>query len=414
MMTQGFLKTLSRPEFQALLQTFSCTGTEIVPFHRVRNRVLAEDLVAPEDLPTGRRSSMDGYALRAADSFGAGESSPAYLDCIRALEVNEFPDFALAPGQCSWIPTGGFLPAGADSVVMVEYTQEIGAGTIEVRQSVAPGENVMERGEDAAAGQPILTAGTRLRTQEVGLLAALGLIEVRVHRRPRVAILSTGDELVPVEATPAPGRIRDVNSYTVACLVEEAGGEPLPCGIVGDDLERLVRTLREALEQSDVVFLSGGSSKGTRDLTIAALERIPGTEILAHGVRISPGKPTILARAAGKAVVGLPGQVGSAQVVMTVLGQPFLRHLAGDRQSFAERLRPLRRARLSRNLESRQGREDFVRVRLEPAEGGLPLAQPVLGKSGLLRTLLQSDGLLVIPADVEGFREGQEVDVWIL
>jgi molybdopterin molybdotransferase len=200
----------------------------------------------------------------------------------------------------------------------------------------------------------------------------------------------------------------------VACLAEEAGGEAILCGIVGDDLERLVRALRGALEQSDVVFLSGGSSKGTRDHTIAALEQIPGTEILAHGVRISPGKPTILARAAGKAVVGLPGQVGSAQVVMTVLGQPFLRHLAGDLEAFAERLRPLRRASLARNLESRQGREDFVRVRLEPADGDLPLARPVLGKSGLLRTLLQSDGLLVIPADVEGFREGEDVDVWLL
>jgi molybdopterin molybdotransferase len=187
----------------------------------------------------------------------------------------------------------------------------------------------------------------------VGLLAALGLAEVRVRRRPRVAILSTGDELVPVEATPAPGRIRDVNSHTVACLAEDAGGEPLPFGIVGDDPERLVRALRGALEQSDVIFLSGGSSKGTRDHTITALERIPGTEILAHGVRISPGKPTILARVGEKAVVGLPGQVGSAQVVMTVLGQPFLLHLSGDREAFAERLRPLRRARLSRNLESR-------------------------------------------------------------
>jgi len=413
-MTQGFLKTLSRTEFQALLQTFAPTGVETVPFHRARSRVLAKNLISPEDLPTGRRSSMDGYALRAADSFGAGESSPAYLECIRTLEVNEFPDFALAPGQCAWIPTGGFLPESADSVVMVEYTQEIGAGTIEVRQSVAPGENVMEQGEDAAAGQQMLSAGSRLRTQEVGLLAALGLAEVRVHRRPRVAILSTGDELVPVEATPAPGRIRDVNSHTVACLVEEAGGEPIPGGIVGDNLERLVRALRAALEQSDVVFLSGGSSKGTRDHTIAALEKIPGTEILAHGVRISPGKPTILARASGKAVVGLPGQVGSAQVVMAVLGQPFLRHLAGDREAFGERLRPLRRARLARNLESRQGREDFVRVRLQPTDGDLPLAQPVLGKSGLLRTLLQSDGLIVIPADVEGFREGEQVDVWIL
>ncbi len=377
MTTQGFLETVSRAQFQEMLRSFAATATETVAFDRARGRVLAAELTAPEDLPTGRRSSMDGYALGAADSFGAGESSPAYLDCVRTLEVNEFPDFTLTAGQCAWIPTGGFLPAGADSVVMVEYTQEIGAGTIEVRQSVAPGENVMERGEDAAAGQPMLAAGTRLRTQEVGLLAALGLTEVRVHRRPRVAIVSTGDELVPVAAIPAPGRIRDVNSHTVACLAEEAGGQPFSCGIVGDDLAQLVQTLKEALAHSDVVFLSGGSSKGTRDHTLAALEQIPGTEILAHGVRISPGKPTILARAGDKAVIGLPGQVGSAQVVMAVLGQPFLRHLAGDRQAFSERLRPLRRARLARNLESRPGREDFVRVRLEPADG-----RPAPGATG--------------------------------
>jgi len=412
--TQEFLQTVSRAQFQDLLRTFSGVGTETVPFHRARGRVLATDLSAPEDLPPGRRSAMDGYALRAADTFGAGESSPAYLDCRHTLEVDAFPDFSLAAGQCAWIPTGGFLPEGADSVVMVEYTQDIGAGSIEIRQSVAPGENVMERGEDAAVGQPILAAGARLRTQEVGLLAALGLTEVTVRRRPRVAILSTGDELAPVTASPGPGRIRDVNSHTVACLVEEAGGDPLPCGIVGDDPQRLVRALRGALAESDAVFLSGGSSKGTRDHTLAALEQIPGAEILVHGVRISPGKPTILARTGDKAVIGLPGQVGSAQVVMAILGQPFLRHLAGDRQAFDERLWPWRRARLARNLESRPGREDFVRVRLAPAADGPPLAQPVLGKSGLLRTLLQSDGLLVIPAEVEGFRAGEEVDVWIL
>jgi molybdopterin molybdotransferase len=413
-MKQGFLKTLSRIEFEELLRTFVSTGTEVVPFHRAFGRVLAEELVAPEDLPPGPRSSMDGYALRAADVFGAGESSPAYADLAGEIKVNEYPDFPLGSGQCAWIPTGGFLPSGADSVVMVEYTQDIGAGTIEVRQSVAPGENVMNRGEDAALGQKVLLAGTRLRPQEVGLLAALGVQEVTVHRRPRVGILSTGDELVPVEQKPAPGRIRDVNSYTVSCLTEAAGGEAKGYGIVGDDLGRLVQTLQQALAECDVVFLSGGSSKGTRDLTVAALEEIPGTELLAHGVRLSPGKPTILARAGGKAVVGLPGQVGSAQVVMTVLGQPFIRHLAGDMRAFDEVLRPLRRARVSRNLESRQGREDFVRVRLEAVAGGLPLAHPVIGKSGLLRTLLQSQGLLVIPAEVEGYREGEEVDVWMI
>ncbi len=413
-MRQGFLKTVSRTEFQTLLQSFAPVEAETVAFDRARGRVLAQDLSSPEDLPAGPRSSMDGYALLAREAFGASESNPAYVECVGEIEVNRWPDFSLAAGQCAWIPTGGYLPEGADSVVMVEYTQDIGTGTVEVRQSVAPGENVMERGEDAAAGQLTLNAGSRLRNQEIGLLAALGVTEVAVHRRPRVGILSTGDELVPVAARPAPGQIRDVNAYTVGGLAEEAGGAINHLGIVGDDLESLVKALQSALADCDVVFLSGGSSKGTRDLSVAALEQLADAEILAHGVSISPGKPTILARVGTRAVIGLPGQVGSAQVVMTVLGQPFIRHLAGDRRAFDDILRPVRRARLSRNLQSRQGREDFTRVRLEPREGELPLAHPVLGKSGLLRTLLQSDGLLIVPAAAEGFQQGEEVDVWVV
>lgn len=413
-MRRQFLKTVDRPEFLSLLAAFPATEAEMVEFRFASGRILAEDLISPEDLPPGDRSSMDGYAVRARDVFGASESNPAYVESVGSVEVNLRPGFAVGPGECAWIPTGGFLPEGADSVVMVEVTEELGTGTIEIRQSVAPGENVMHKGEDAAAGETVLRAGTRLRPQEVGLLAALGIPEVRVHRRPRVAILSTGDEVVPVEKAPAPGQVRDVNSHTVACLVVEAGGEPLAGGIVGDDLERLTEAIGKALAESDLVILSGGSSKGTRDLTIEAIEALPESEVLVHGVRLSPGKPTILAQVAGKPVLGLPGQVGSAQVVMAVLGQPLVRRLAGDVRAFDETLRPCRRARLARNVGSRQGREDYVRVRLERGEDGNLLAHPVMGKSGLLRTLLQSDGLLCIPGDSEGVREGAEVDVWMV
>ncbi len=413
-MRQDFLETKSRKEVEALLAEFAPVSVGTVDFSEACWRVLAQDLVSAEDLPVGSRSSMDGYALSARDSFGASESNPAYLECIRTIEVNRFPDFSLASGECAWIPTGGFLPQGADSVVMVEYTDRLGGGTIEVRQSVAPGENVMAKGEDAAAGQVVLRAGTRLRPQEVGLLAALGIVSVPVYRRPKVAILSTGDELVPVEEKPAPGQIRDVNSYTVAALVEEAGGEAVHCGLVKDDREALTEAVARALEDHDAVVLSGGSSKGTGDVTIEALEAIPGAEILVHGIRLSPGKPTILARIGDKPVLGLPGQAGSAQVVMAVLGQPLMRRLAGDGRAFDESVRSWRRARLARNVGSRQGREDYVRVRLELHKGDLPLAHPVMGKSGLLRTLLQSDGLLRIPEEAEGVREGAEVDIWIL
>ncbi len=412
-MNQKFLATRSRLEFLELVRQFSATRSEQSPFDRALHRVLAADLQAGEDLPAGDRSAMDGYAVRAADTFGAGESSPAYLECVERIEVDTITQRILGPGECAWIPTGGFLPAGADAVVMVEYTEEIGAETIEVRCSATPGEHVMFRGEDAAAGQNVLTAGTRLRTQEIGLLAALGITTVPVFCRPRVAILSTGDEVVPVAASPRPGQIRDVNSYTTACLVDAAGGEPQAFGIVRDDLASLAEALGNALENTDAVLLSGGSSKGTRDHTVAALQQLPDAEILVHGVRLAPGKPTILARVGGKPVLGLPGQVGSAQVVMLVLGQPLIRHLSGDRDAFDENRRPLRRARLCRNIASKQGREDYVRVRLEQTPEG-PLAHPVMGKSGLLRTLLQGNGLLTVAAEYEGLLAGQEVDVWLV
>ncbi|WP_305045555.1 molybdopterin molybdotransferase MoeA [Geoalkalibacter sp.] len=412
-MNRPFLHTLSRSDFCALLRRFAPTAPELLPFTTTLERILAAPLLSPEDLPLGDRSCMDGYALGAADTFGASEGNPAYLECRRSIEINEWPCFTLAPGECAWIPTGGFLPPGADSVVMVEHTQDIGAGTIEIRQSVAPGENVMFRGEDARRDEALLSAGTRLRVPEIGLLAALGITEVLVHRRPRVGILSTGDEIVPVDAQPRPGEMRDVNSHAICALVAQAGGEARRLGIAPDDPRALHEALARGLVDHDALFLSGGSSKGTRDHTLDAVAALPGAQILAHGVAMAPGKPTILARVGDKPILGLPGQVGSAQVVMLVLGQPLVRHLGGDARAFDESRRPVRRARLARNLASRPGREDYVRVRLEDTAAGL-LAHPLLGKSGLLRTLLQSHGLLRVAAETEGLVEGQEVEVWLV
>nr|WP_209280179.1 gephyrin-like molybdotransferase Glp [Desulfobaculum xiamenense] len=377
-------------------------------------RTLAADVAAHEDLPMVNRSCMDGYALSARDAFGATEGNPAYLECTEHLPIDRIPDTPLAPGHCVGIVTGGTLPEGADAVVMVEHTQELGAGTIEIRKSVAPAENVMLRGEDARAGHTALPAGTLLRPQEIGLLAALGYARVPIHARPRVGIISTGDELVPVESVPAPGQIRDVNSHALGALVLGAGAEVTLYGLVADDEDSLCAAVERAVAENDVVFLSGGSSVGVRDLTQTAIERLPDSEILAHGVAVSPGKPTILARVGNKAVWGLPGQVTSAQVVMLVFGLPFLRHLAGDAEAFGDARKNLRSATLARNIASKQGREDYVRVRMEHREDGSLAAVPVLGKSGLLRTMLRADGLIRIPADTEGLFEGQTVDVWLL
>lgn len=413
-MEHGFFRVLSRPGFLELLRRFPAVGSQTVPLTQAFGRVLARDLLAPEDLPLADRSCMDGYAVRAADLFGAGETSPTQLARVAEIAVDACPDFELLPGQCAWIPTGGCLPRGADAVLMVEFSQELSPGIVEMRKAVAPGEYVMQRGEDARAGEPALPAGTRLRAQEIGLLAALGVAGVEVFARPRVALISTGDEVLPVEAQVRPGQIRDVNAHALSCLVQEFGGEPVACGIVKDELALLVRAIQAAQASCDLVLLSGGSSVGVRDLTMQALAHLPDSEVLAHGVAMSPGKPTILARLGQKPFLGLPGQIASAQVVMLVLGRPLVRHLAGDGTAFDEALRPLRRAELSRNVASKHGREDFVRVRIEARGGLLPLAVPVLGKSGLLRTLLDCQGLVVIPADLEGLYAGTEVDVWLI
>lgn len=413
-MSHGFFTIISRSEFEKLLASFSPLTDETAPLHRCAGRVLARDLTADHDWPLMDRSCMDGFAVSARDVFGAGESNPGYLECTRTLSIDTVPDEPLPPGECARITTGGILPQGADAVVMVEHTGEMGGETIEIRKSVAPGENVMQRGEDAAKGKVALAAGTVLRPQEIGLASALGFAEAAVHRRPRVAILSTGDELIEVSETPRPGQVRDVNTSTVAALVEQAGGSPVVRGIVRDDLSSLTEALESALEESDLVLLSGGSSIGVRDLTVEAMDNLGQSELLAHGVAISPGKPTILGRVGEKAVLGLPGQVTSALVVMHVLVMPFIRHLQADAAAFDTDRRPVRRAELARNVPSKPGREDYVRVRLEGGEDGTMQAHPVLGKSGLLRTMVQADGLAVIPAKAEGLYQGETIDVWMI
>lgn len=421
---RSFFQVLSVAEAIEKLASFPTLGAEQLPLFNALGRVLADDVHAREDLPLATRSSMDGYAVRAEDLFGAGESSPAYIECVAQVAVDTPTDRALAPGECAGIVTGGILPQGADAVVMVEHTSALEGdesggelrGTVEIRRAVAPGENVMLRGEDAESGSVALGAGTRLRPQEIGLLAALGYVDATVGRQPRAAVLSTGDEVIPVDQTPRPGQVRDVNGPALAAMIARAGGVPVPLGLVRDEEAPLEKALRDGLERSDAVFLSGGSSVGVRDLTLSVVSRLPGAQILAHGVAMRPGKPLVLARVehggAVKAIFGLPGQVTSAQVVMHVLGLPFLRWLMGDPAPFSWDRRAMIPAVVGRNVASKQGREDYVRVRFERSEhADLPFAQPVLGPSGLLRTLVEADGLVRIPAGDEGLYEGRKIKV---
>jgi molybdopterin molybdotransferase len=303
------------------------------------------------------------------------------------------------------------LPEAADAVVMLEYTAEHPDGTLEVRRAVAPGENVLKPGEDVAREEVLFPPGRRLRPQEIGLLAALGIRRLMAYKKPRVAIISSGDEIVPLDGHPGPGQVRDSNAYLAAAQVAEWGGLPLMLGIIPDDFAALQQTLNAAMETADLILISGGSSVGARDLTLNAIQGLPGAEVLVHGVALRPGKPTILASLGiegPKPLLGLPGHPASAAVVMEVLGRPLLSHLAGlaDQSAWGRTVT----AQLSRNLAGATGREDYVRVRLRREDETL-WADPVLGPSGLLSPLVKSDGLVMIPLGVEGLFKEETVVV---
>jgi len=362
-------------------------------------------------LPDFVRATMDGYAVKASSTFGSTEGNPGYMSIKGEVEMGESPAFSITSGEVAKISTGGMLPDGADSVVMIEHTEAIDDATIEVYKSVAPGQHVLEKGEDVRKGDTILACGRKLRSQETGLLAALGKETISVYRQPVIAVISTGDEIVPVNEIPGHGQIRDINTYTLANQVRAAGGVPVPLGIVRDNFNDLFETCTTALTQSDMVLISGGSSVGTRDFTIEVLAALPDAGILVHGISISPGKPTILAKSRNQALWGLPGHVVSAMVVFEVVVRPFIEHIAGLAGQHKKVIKPS--AILSRNLSSAQGRIDYVRVRLVEKEGVL-WAEPILGKSGLIRTMVKADGLIEIGINSEGLDKGTKVDVLLL
>ncbi len=409
-----FFKLKSRKELQDILDKFSPLESEVLPLDQAVGRVLCEDVVSPEDLPPFGRSTMDGFAVRAADTFGASESQPALFDVVGEVAMGTSPEgICIGPGEAARIWTGGELPAGSDAVVMVEYTDAIDSNTIEVFRSVSPLENVIEQGEDVRAGQAILKQGTCLRAQELGLLAGLGITSVRVHRVPVVAIISTGDELVPHDQQAPRGKIRDINSITLSAMIRMAGGIPERLGIVRDSSHGLKDACRKALElPADIVLVSGGSSVGNRDFTIDAFRDIEHARILAHGVSVRPGKPTILAEIRGRAMFGLPGHVSSAIVVFYLFVYPLVRRFLGFTEEHDLRLSSIT-ARIDRNYSSHIGREEYLRVSLRQEDDHW-VASPVFGKSGLIYPLVRADGLMVIPRDSEGLYAGDQAEVLLL
>ena len=394
-----FLKNLNPHPLAQKIETKNALG-----------RVTYAPVIAPYPLPSFPRSTVDGYAVRAANTYGANESLPAYLSVIGEVPMGDAPDFSLETAQCALIHTGGMLPDGADAVVMVEHTQSVQADEVEILRAVAVGENVIKIGEDVARDEEVIPAGTYIRPAEIGGLMALGITSLQVVKQPVVGIISSGDEVVHPDEEITIGQVRDVNSYSLSALVQNAGGVPTRYGIVSDQTEAMNAVVALALEETDLVVITAGSSASARDLTSQVINDLGSPGVLVHGVNVRPGKPTILAVCDGKPVIGLPGNPVSALVISSLFVKPVIEEMLGVK---VKRPQPTIMAQISLNIPSQSGREDWIAVRLRSGPFGY-LAEPVFGKSNLIFTLSRADGVIRIPADATGINAGEDVEVILL
>ena len=382
-------------------------GVETIPVVDALGRLTAEEIISPEDLPAFPRSTMDGYSVRSRDTFGASEGLPAYLDLVGEVAMGEQASVKLDVGQAAKAYTGGMLAEGADAVIMVERTQLLDDTAVEALRAVAPGENVVQVGEDVREGDVILRRGSVVRPQDIGGMLALGVTSVAVMRKPHIGIVSTGDELVPPHSTVDAGQIRDINTYTISALVSEAGGVPVPTALVADDFEEQLSAANAALETCDALVFSAGSSVSSRDLTADVFNSLGKPGVMVHGIAIRPGKPTVIGIVGGKPVFGLPGNPVSAIVVFDLIVRPAIWHMGGLQDAPAQ---PAVQAILSQDIPSAAGREDYVPVRLERRADSVS-AVPVFGKSNLIFTLVHADGLVKVPLDRSGLYAGDMVSV---
>jgi molybdopterin molybdotransferase len=384
---------------QLVRQSFSSlrTGWEFVNLESALNRVLPENVSSEEYVPLFNRSTVDGFAVISSDVFGSSDSIPAMLNLVGESHMGEHTDLILKPGQCAAVPTGAEVPAGADSVVMVEHTENLEGGQVAVYKPAAPGTNMIMRGEDTKPGDVVLPAGRRINAADTGTLAALGITRVPVSARPRVAILSTGDELINPEQKPTPGQIRDVNSPLLHNAVLEAGGEPFTLGILRDDEENITRAVQKAAAEYDLVIISGGTSVGEKDAMPRVIARLG--RMLLHGIAVKPGKPTLFGEINGVPVFGLAGNPVAAYFLFYLLIRPILFSMQGAETHDHQVTLPIARA-----YSSNHGREEIVPVKVREGQ-----VIPIASKSGLITTLAVTDGYIRIPRDAEGLREGDPV-----
>ena len=378
-------------------------------------RILAEDIFSPVDLPPFSRSTVDGYAVKAADTAGASASMPTYFEIAGSIEMGKGTELKLKNGQAAAIPTGGMLPEGADAVLMIEDTEKIDENTIESFKSLAAGENLVQKAEDIAAGELLFKKGHKLMARDIGALAGLGITEFNAFSRAEVSVISTGDELISAEAEADAGQIRDINSYSITSYLNKIGAAAKKVGIVEDKFEKLKEAVKNELGQ-DLVLISGGSSVGIKDMTIDLLNSLGEPGVLLHGLAIKPGKPTILAVIEDTIVIGLPGHPASAWTVNNILVAEIVRVLNGEKEAaeigIKENKYPIK-AQLTRSLVSDKGREEYIPVRIIKENNKL-LAEPLLGKSSLITNLAHGNALLRVPRNQEGKEKGELVELTLI
>ena len=377
---------------------------ETVPVSKALGRILVRDITATEFVPDFDRSTVDGYACRAVDTFGCSDAIPAILKVSGEVLMGQSAGFELEKESCAYVPTGGALPKGADCAVMIEYTENYGDGTVGILKPGAPGMNLIFRGDDVYPGKVILKAGRKLTASDIGALSAAGEIAVPVLRTLRVGVISTGDELVPPDQKPAPGQVRDVNMPMLTALLQEWGAEAICYGIIVDDESRLRQTVQRAAAECDAVLISGGSSVGVKDAACRIIEEMG--ELLLHGIAIKPGKPTILGRVGNKPLIGLPGHPAAAYFIAKLFVLPLLDRLCGQ-----EAEKPSLTAVLSESISANHGRAQVNACRLEKQDGELVVV-PIRSKSGLITQLAGADGYFIIPRDSEGLPKGAKVQVF--
>jgi len=400
------VKTSSEAE-EIIFDTFGQIkmNTEDVEILSSVGRILATDIVSTENVPSFNRSTVDGFAVKAQNTFGCSDSIPAILNFKGEVLMGEAPTFEIGKDECAYVPTGGELPAGADAMVMIEYSENYGDGTRAMLKPSAPGQHVTFIGDDVKVGQAVLHKGTKLAARHIGVLAALGYDKVPVYKKPVISVISTGDELVDVTESPKGAEVRDINSFTICAALEELGCEYRKIGIVKDNLPLLESVMTKAFSESDMVIVSGGSSVGVKDSTFKVLDKIG--EVLFHGIAIKPGKPTILGNVNGKPGFGLPGHPLAAYYVFNLFVKPLIKNMTGANNTD---LYNKKNANLTLSIPCNHGREECMGIKMKN-ENGRTMAEPVYAKSGLISVLSDSDGYIRIARDCEGLSQDEEVEI---